>query len=298
MTGLMTPRRETPGDRVERIAALDRVASVLRNQVNRRVREDSPARDALHGVWLGHPLHPALAQLPLGAWLSAALFDLLPGESRNADLLIATGLVTALPAASAGLVDYSRLHSEQMRVGVAHAGLNSLALTCYGASLVARMRGRRGLGRLLAAAGLAAASTSAYLGGHLAYRQAAGPNHAEDVRHLLDAEWHTIGQLDEFEEDVPTPRLVKDVPVVVVRHGMHVDVLAGRCSHQSGPLHAGEVVHNEQGACLRCPWHGSLFRLEDGAVVHGPATAPQPRFEVWTDNGTVRVRMPGAGPGE
>ena len=28
-----------------------------------------------------------------------------------------------------------------------------------------------------------------------------------------------------------------------------------------------------------CPWHGSEFRVSDGCVVHGPATAPVPRFE-------------------
>jgi len=40
-----------------------------------------------------------------------------------------------------------------------------------------------------------------------------------------------------------------------------------------------------------CPWHGSTFRIADGAVVHGPATARQPVFDTRiTESGRVQVR--------
>src|SRR5262245_66674735 len=32
-------------------------------------------RDFLHGTWLGHPLHPALTDVPLGAWTTALMLD-------------------------------------------------------------------------------------------------------------------------------------------------------------------------------------------------------------------------------
>src|SRR3954451_22421285 len=51
-------------------------------------------RDVLHGVWLGHPLHPMMVQVPVGAWTSAALLDLVPGQRRAATGLIAVGTVT------------------------------------------------------------------------------------------------------------------------------------------------------------------------------------------------------------
>ncbi|MBK7623834.1 MAG: Rieske (2Fe-2S) protein [Kineosporiaceae bacterium] len=51
---------------------------------------------------------------------------------------------------------------------------------------------------------------------------------------------------------------------------MHV--LAHTCSHLGGPLSQGEVVDD----CIVCPWHGSAFRLTDGSVRHGPATARSP----------------------
>ena len=47
--------------------------------------------------------------------------------------------------------------------------------------------------------------------------------------------------------------------------------------------------------CLTCPWHGSVFRVADGAVVRGPATAPQPAFEVCEADGMIQVCLPGAG---
>lgn len=44
-------------------------------------------------------------------------------------------------------------------------------------------------------------------------------------------------------------------------------------------------------AVLICPWHGSVFRADDGSVVHGPATAPLPLFEHRTVNGVLESRV-------
>jgi nitrite reductase/ring-hydroxylating ferredoxin subunit len=77
----------------------------------------------------------------------------------------------------------------------------------------------------------------------------------------------------------------------VVREGREVHVLAERCSHLSGPLSEGELA----GGCLTCPWHGSVFRVADGSVARGPATAPQPAFEVREADGAIQVCLPGAG---
>jgi uncharacterized membrane protein len=90
-------------------------------------------RDALHGVWLGHPLHPLLVQLPAGMWLSASALDLLaPRADTAARRLVAAGLAASAPAIAAGAVDWSEQHEQQMRVGVVHALANSLAVGLYG----------------------------------------------------------------------------------------------------------------------------------------------------------------------
>ena len=39
-------------------------------------------RNVLHGVWLGHPLHPMLIQATIGTWLSASILDFAGGSSE------------------------------------------------------------------------------------------------------------------------------------------------------------------------------------------------------------------------
>ncbi|MFF3469291.1 Rieske 2Fe-2S domain-containing protein [Streptomyces sp. NPDC001984] len=247
------------------------------------------SRDLLHGLWLGHPLHPVLIQLPIGAWSSAALLDLLPGESRAARRLVAVGVASAGPAALAGWVDWAEQRPRQARVGLVHAAANVAALALYAGSLLARTRGHGALGRALGFGGLSVATGGGMLGGHLAYRQAAGVNHAEAVLVTAEAGRHRIGVLDDFPVGEPVRRMVGEVPLIVVRdENGRLNALGARCSHADGPLHEGKVVDG----CIACPWHGSRFRLSDGANVHGPATAPQPVFDCQVGpDGTVDVQL-------
>ena len=277
---------------LEDATPLDRVAAPVRAAVERLLGTGA-VRDALHGVWLGHPLHPVLVQVPIGAFMSAAILDVLPGEGKAADALIATGILTSGSAAASGLADWSQLHEQQQRVGVVHAAANGVALVFYGASLVARRRGNRGAGKVWSMAGLGVLSFSGFLGGHLAFRQAGGANHAEAVPHLVPSGWQDLCALDDLAGDgVPQRKVLNSVPLLVVRREDHIDVLSDRCSHLSGPLHEGTVT--DDGACIVCPWHGSTFSLDDGSVRRGPATAPQHAFDVRVRDGRLEVRLPGA----
>ncbi|MGT2526508.1 DUF2231 domain-containing protein [Streptomyces nojiriensis] len=157
-------------------------------------------RGVLHGRPLGHPLHPALVQIPVGAWISAGVLDLVPGSERAARRLVAVGVVTAAPAAWTGWVDWAEQHEQQMRTGLLHAASIAAAVGLYGVSWAARSRGRHGLGRVLGFAGLATVGTGAALGGHLAYRQAAGANKTESVLRLVAPGWHTLGPAEEFPD--------------------------------------------------------------------------------------------------
>ncbi|WP_346776664.1 Rieske (2Fe-2S) protein [Streptomyces sp. HNM0574] len=277
-------------DALGEFTPLDTVAGPLSRAVRRLPL--GPLRDVLHGRWLGHPLHPALVQVPVGAWMSAAVLDVVPGAERGARTLVGLGVLSALPAAWSGWVDWAEQHEAQQRTGVVHAGANVLAIGLFAGSWAARGRGRTGLGRALTRAGLTSASLGAMIGGHLAYRQSAGANKAEPVPHLLEPRWYGMGPLDEYPAGEPVRRMLGEVPLLVVR--MTEDeayVLGDRCSHDSGPLSEGEV----RDGCVECPWDGSLFRLSDGWNVHGPATAPQPSFEAGFDgDGSLRVRLPRA----
>jgi nitrite reductase/ring-hydroxylating ferredoxin subunit len=274
-------------DRLEELRGLDAVVARLQRVV--RGLPLGAGRDVLRGTWLGHPLHPSLVQVPVGAWTSAAVLDLVPGQRRAATVLIAVGLAGAVPAALAGWVDWSEQHERQLRVGVVHAGTNATGVLLYSGSLLAGLRGNRALGRALGFAGLTTVALGGVLGGHLAFRQAAGANHAEDVPHLVDDRWHSLGPLDDVPIGESVRRMVETVPVLVVRESADtVRVLADACSHLSGPLSEGKI----EDGCVECPWHGSRFRLTDGTVIHGPATSPQPAFETRIVNGQVSVRPP------
>jgi uncharacterized membrane protein len=128
-------------------------------------------RDLAQGRPIGHPLHPALTDLPIGCWTSAWVLDLVggPAAARSAQLLIGLGCLAAGPTAVAGLADWTARDPDDQRVGVVHAIANLLALGCYVASWSARRRGSHGAGVVLGMMGAGAATVGGVLGGHLAF---------------------------------------------------------------------------------------------------------------------------------
>ena len=62
--------------------------------------------------------------------------------------------------------------------------------------------------------------------------------------------------------------------------------LSATCPHRGAPMDEGRIVDG----CIECPWHGSRFRVPDGALVRGPAASPLPRFDVREHDGAIEVR--------
>jgi nitrite reductase/ring-hydroxylating ferredoxin subunit/uncharacterized membrane protein len=282
--------------RLEQADALDGASDKLQAAVTTVVRPRW-LRDLLHGTWLGHPLHPVLVQVPVGAFMSAAVLDLLPervvpGTQKAATALIAAGTAGVAPAAIAGWVDWSDLTKDRRRVGLVHALTNAIAVGLYAGSLAARLRGRQQQGKVLAFAGLSVAGAGAYLGGHLSYAQGAGISHAATEVSRLPEEWTEVSSLASLPEGKPAVRRAGEVPVLLYRQGDRVTALIEHCSHEAGPLGEGDVVGSGSDACVVCPWHGSTFRLADGLVVHGPAANDQPVLPVRVREGSVEVRRP------
>jgi nitrite reductase/ring-hydroxylating ferredoxin subunit len=277
-------------DRVERTSRLDGVIDLYRRAV-RRLVPPGPVADALHGTWLGHPLHPALTDVPIGAWLSAAVLDAV-GEEAAATTMVGVGLAAAVPTAVTGYNDWAAAGREQERLGFLHGLVNATAAVSYTASLVARLRGRHATGRAFGGLGLATAMVGAYLGGHLAYRSGTGFNHAEPAWRRLPTDWQPIADLAELPQGRPVRRLLGDVPVLVYRGPREVHVLVEQCTHMAGPLAEGEVTVVDGEPCLVCPWHGSTYQLSDGTVRRGPATMPQPVLKVRVFGDRVEARRP------
>src|SRR6266704_5267882 len=80
--------------RLERLEALDKVAKPLAGAIGRGVRP-RVVRNLLSGTYLGHPLHPVLTDLPIGAWVMSALLDAADGPAVEgaADLPVTAGAV-------------------------------------------------------------------------------------------------------------------------------------------------------------------------------------------------------------
>ncbi len=278
--------RETVAQRIEQMQALDAPGQKLQQLVRKLVPQESELKDLLSGTWWGHPLHPVLTDVVIGSWTSASFLDLFGGKEgrRAADRLIGIGILSAIPTAAAGLSDWAELSSGERRIGTVHAAGNTTALSLYTLSWVARRRGRRLLGVLLALMGSGAATASAYLGGHLSFGKGVGVN--QTAFEPWPKKWTAVMDETELVPDRPTSRKAGDMEVLLYRSGPDIYALADKCSHRGCSLHTGEV----EDLIVTCPCHGSSFRLQDGSIVRGPVTAPQPPLEVRTNEGKIEVR--------
>lgn len=270
---------------LERLEALDRVISPVSSTVTNAVRP-TPVRNALSGTWLGHPAHPMLVSLPIGAWATSALFDVIGGQrgNRASNVLIGAGVAAAVPTAATGLNDWSDTLGPTARVGGVHGATNTAALTLYLGSLAARLRGRNARGKALSWTGAVLVAAGGYLGGHLTYVRATNVNHAAWSR--IPSDWGRVAAASDLS-DGGTMRVERaGVPILLHRGGGKITAIAATCTHSGGALDEGR----RSGDCVTCPLHGSTFRIDDGSIVRGPASSPQPAFEARIVDDDIEVR--------
>lgn len=139
-------------------------------------------RSVLAGPY-GHPFHPILVTVPIGAWVASLVFDLMAafGDdpevfARGAYWLIVIGSVGAVLAAVVGLLDLTVIPrgTKAFRTGLTHMALNTAVLVLFVVNVV--LRGSQGnddasgAGIALSVVALALLSVSGFLGGHLAYK--------------------------------------------------------------------------------------------------------------------------------
>jgi len=281
-------------DLISRQDWLQKTSDVLQPAVKNAFKAGGPSgqriKDALHGKWLGHPLHPVITDIPIGAWTTALVFDVIDtisgreDYSSAADAAITVGLAGAVGSAVSGITDWSETDGRARKIGVAHGLLNLSATLLYATSLVMRRNGKP-RGRLgLAMLGFATSCAAAYLGGHLVYGEQIGVDHA--AAQAPPHEFVPVLAEAELPENELRRVEAKGVPVLLVRRNGTIYALAETCSHMGGPLSEGEL----EGDSVRCPWHGSRFSLEDGRVLDSPATLPQPCFDTRVNNGQIEVR--------
>ena len=112
-------------------------------------------------MWLGHPLHPVITDVPVGAWTITQLLDIISmgrgddqGLDAAADITLGAGIVAAVGAAATGIADWTDIDGPDGQLTTAHALLNVGGLTLNLASLGVRASGKnRAFARILSSSG-------------------------------------------------------------------------------------------------------------------------------------------------
>src|SRR5215472_16189343 len=253
--------------------------------------QDNLALELLHGGrWVGHPLHPALSDLPIGLWMSATLLDVADRDPvpragvDAAGLLSAAGTLAAGATVLTGLGDWTVSNDQDRRVGLFHGLLNTAALGLQSVSLAARVTGHRSSARALGAAGLAVTAGAAYLGGHLVFTKGVMVNRAGWA--TGPRRWVRALQEADLPDDSPVAVEAEGRQILLYRYRGILYALDNTCSHAGGLLSRGPVAD----LIVTCPLHGSRFALADGCVLRGPASQPQPVLRTRIRNGWIEVR--------
>jgi nitrite reductase/ring-hydroxylating ferredoxin subunit/uncharacterized membrane protein len=257
----------------------------------RERHQDNLILELLHGGrWVGHPLHPALSDLPIGLWAGVTVLDALdrdPAPRRGIDaagMLSAAGILAAGATAVTGLTDWTVSDDQDRRVGLLHGLLNTAALGLQCASLGTRMAGHRGTARALGAASLTVTAAAGYLGGHLVF--ARGVMVSRVAWSTGPRRWVRALQEADLPDDSPAAVVAEGRQIMLYRDGGTLYAIDNICSHAGGLLSRCPVTD----LTATCPLHGSRFSLTDGSVVRGPANQPQPVLPTRIRNGWIEVR--------
>lgn len=251
-----------------------------------------PVKDLLNGTWLGHPVHPAITDVPIGAFFVAIVLDIV-GEPTAAFWAIVVGQVAFVGSLVTGLADYSDTDGTARTRATLHGTVMVVGGAFTAASLILREGGAAdgAAGTILLVIGFLVIAAGAFVGGDVVFvfgnmvsRHAFRGSGAKWIR--LDT--GDLTDLAALPEATPTKYRAGINDLVVVRIGETVHAMHAVCAHAGGPLDKGTVTPD---GCLQCPWHGARYRLADGAVRRGPSLYDQPSYEIRAaDGGGYEVR--------
>jgi nitrite reductase/ring-hydroxylating ferredoxin subunit len=242
-------------------------------------------KDLAHGHWLGHPVHAATTDLPIGALTVTIVLDLL-NQRAAADVSLVIGILAMLLSAVVGAADYIDTDGRAFQRATIHSTLMVVALVVYLVSLVLRAGNPtdRTVPVVLSILAYLVLNAGAYVGGEVVY--VLGNMVSRHAFRGGGTKWAPLeleggGTLGDLVAGQPVKGKLGINNLVVVRDGDNVYALHETCAHAGGPLAQGTVVDG----CIQCPWHGSRFRLSDGVAQRGPTVYDQPRYEVRTAEG-------------
>ena len=239
-----------------------------------------PLKDLLNGTWLGHPLHPAVTDVPIGALLVAVVLDL-AAQPDAAFWALLVGQLTFLASVLTGLADYTDADGTARTRATIHGTVMVVGGGFTAASLILRTGGMTDgtLPTALLIVGFLVITAGAYIGGDIVF--VLGNMVSRHAFRGAGTKWVRLdtGDLTDLAtlpHATPTKARAGINDLLLVRIGTTVHALHAVCSHAGGPLPQGEIVDG----CIECPWHGSRFRLDSGQVTQGPALYDQPAYEI------------------
>ena len=252
-----------------------------------------PLKLFLNGSWIGHPLHPLLTDIPIGAWTVTILLDiagLVTGSPLGVAAAIATGLglVAAVAAAAAGLMDWMDTGSPEQAVGAVHALFNGSSTILFALSFALRWSHGWQISPAafaIALAGYALLAAGSYLGGAMVFHRGVMIN--RNAYRSGPAEFVSAISPAELQDGKPRRVDVAGEPVLLVRSGEEIFAVGAVCSHYGAPLEEGKLVEGT----IQCPWHASRFLLQDGSVREGPACAALPSYETRVAGNQLQIRI-------
>jgi nitrite reductase/ring-hydroxylating ferredoxin subunit/uncharacterized membrane protein len=272
------------------------VANVMRGLFGALGAPGRFLQDFLNGVWLGHSLHAVLVDVVVGGSTVAVFLDVLrvafgvEGLETATTWTLALATVAGVGSIVTGLTDYKDTapDSSTRDVTMLHGLINFVGSAGFAASTGQRLAGNHDVafGILLVAYGLI--SIGSYIGGHVVYKYGYSVNTNAFSRGRRAKDFTPILPLADLPEATPTKATYGATALVLVRRGDVVHALKDTCSHATGPLSQGTLGDGT----IQCPWHGSVFRLDDGRVVHGPATSRQVAYRTRINAGQVEIQGP------
>ncbi|MBI5030809.1 MAG: hypothetical protein HZB51_09800 [Chloroflexi bacterium] len=90
-----------------------------------------PIKHFLNGRWLGHPLHPVLTDVPIGAWLIVVVLDVIavvfgvPNLGFASGLIALIGILGAVATIASGFMDWQDVGARELTVGLTHGLINA-----------------------------------------------------------------------------------------------------------------------------------------------------------------------------
>lgn len=254
-------------------------------------------QDLLNGSWLGHSLHALVVDVVVGGTTVVLFLDVLrvvfgvDGLAAASTWALGLASLAALASIASGLTDFKDTppDSGERDVAAFHAVLNIVATIGFIASFLVRLGDSHGAAAFWPLLiGYLIVSVGSYIGGHIVFKYGYMVNYNAFSKGRRAKAFTAVVPAAEVPDGVPTKVMFGSTAVMLVRRGDVVHALKDSCSHAGGPLSEGTL----EGDTITCPWHRSVFRISDGAVVHGPAGSRQVSYAARILDGQVELRGP------